>query len=172
MNPGCGAAYLGLLEYRARKQDLDGLFRIIEDIEKEAPDFMPMILDKCQDIFFDSGRFEDYEEFIRRKAKDENIKGDPYRVALCQIYYRAGKADLARDELLKLLNNGHGGSRVKKLLARIIMDNKIEDSERRLLEELTTLKEGFVCRSCSYKFSRIYWKCPRCQAWGSVIPLS
>ena len=122
------------------------------------------------ELFFSQGRFQEVEAYWGAqiaRAPSEAF----FHLALALHLQRRGREDEAIEAAQEALRSDPRLHQAKQLLARLLLDARVEEGLRPQLEEafqgLSPVPD-FHCQGCGHASSAFVWRCPRCGAWDQL----
>ncbi len=169
----CARASVLLGNYAMHEENFKSAIKNYKAVLKQNPDYLPEVLIKLREAYFRQDDYEGFEEFLL-KIKDTKLSG------------------ILLSNLLDIPSDGN-------MEKNMILDWLLEKSELSLLEVNAFLKslqvkkqslgdlglikiqgsvESFIlertshqCKQCGFHGKRLYWQCPSCHYWGTVVPV-
>jgi lipopolysaccharide biosynthesis regulator YciM len=171
-DPGCvraslakGRLELGNGEYRQAMETL-------KSIESQNPLYLPVALPlirQCAERQMNKAELGDYLDHLY-----ENFGIGSATVERAEQIRGGQGVKAALDYLLTVLEKT---SDAQVLIQTLILVAEHADlgaeNFRKLRNQILGLLESqppYQCRHCGYAFTELYWRCPSCQHWDSIIP--
>jgi lipopolysaccharide biosynthesis regulator YciM len=153
-------------DYKKAKQ-------LLQQIEKQDAEFLPMIMDKlveCHHLQDDTESLLEYLEQLEQRQK--NL---PLLESHAKVIERYKGQDAAIDYVMDKLTKSPSLGGVNQLLSYNNTENDkdvyamvlgIKNAVNVMKQEQT----AYQCKQCGFKTNTLYWLCPSCHNWGSVKP--
>jgi len=156
----------------ARRGDTAGAIRNWRSIEREAPQFLPLVAERLAAALDAAGQRPAARAMLERGLR-EQPSFDMLDLAFRSVLAWEGAAaaeQLLRDELkrhpsllgferLLALRAGTGGPADPEL-----------DQLRQLLQVQSRKLARFRCERCGFRAREFHWQCPGCKGWDSYPP--
>ena len=169
----CARASVLLGNYAMHEQNYRAAIKHYSRVSRQNPEYLPEILMKLREAFLRQDNREGFREFLL-KVKDSKLKGILLSTLLTDL-----TGDLAeRDEVQELLLLKPELSLLE--INAFLKNLQLQDQSLGELnaEKIQASIESFVdgssshqCRQCGFHGKRLYWQCPSCHYWGTVIPV-
>ena len=153
-------------DYKKAKQ-------LLQQIEKQDAEFLPMIMDKlveCHHLQDDTESLLDYLEQLEQRQK--NL---PLLESHAKIIERYQGQDAAIDYVMGKLTKSPSLGGMNQLLSynNAGNDKDVYAMVIGLKNAVNVMKQdqsAYQCKQCGFKTNTLYWLCPSCHNWGSVKP--
>jgi lipopolysaccharide biosynthesis regulator YciM len=153
--------------------DYEKAKNLLQQIEKQDAEFLPMVMDKLVECHDQRGQAEDLlaylEQLEKRQEKLPLLESharviERYKGQQAAVDYVAGKLEKypslgGINQLLSLSGADNGGD--------------LRGMVRGLKTAVNVMQKdqtAYQCKRCGYKANTLYWLCPSCQNWSSVKP--
>jgi lipopolysaccharide biosynthesis regulator YciM len=160
-----GKLELGNGEYR------QALATLIQ-VESQNPRYLPVVLPLIRQCWERLGN-DQLTDYLQHLHEDFGIISAA--VELAQGIRGAQGLGAAIDYLLPILEANPDPLAISRVLALLAEDGGPGSGRMRrlcgLLQALMARKLRFQCEQCGFSVSELYWRCPSCQYWGSIMPL-
>ncbi len=159
-----GLLYLG--EYHRKRGELDKCIEVWEKLLFTYPDKSHLILEKLEEVFYESGQYDKMEDLYKRFL-NEYQDNEEASVRFARILLAKGETERALNILSAIKNN----FKAKRELIKLLIKNGEIDKALQELETLEPLQK-FICKNCKRIFDEFSLKCPQCKSWLTIEPIS
>jgi lipopolysaccharide biosynthesis regulator YciM len=155
-------------DYKKAKQ-------LLQQIETQDADFLPMVMDKLVECHHHQNETEDLLEYLDELEKRQ--KNLPLIESHAKVIERYKGKDDAIDYVMEKLRKNPSLQGMNQLLS--YKDSESEKNAYTMMLGLKTAvdvmkqeQSAFQCKQCGFKTNTLYWLCPSCHNWGSVKPFT
>lgn len=146
---------------------------LLQQIEKQDVEFLPMVMDKLVECHHLQDETEDLLEYLDQLEKRQISL--PLLESHAKAIERYKGQDAAIGYVMDKLEKNPSLDGMNKLLSY-----KQSESEKDVYTMMLGLKNAvnvmkqeqsaYQCKQCGFKTNTLYWLCPSCHNWGSVKP--
>ena len=146
---------------------------LLQQIEKQDVEFLPMVMDKLVECHHHEDEAEVLLEYLDQLVKRHTNL--PLLESHAKVIERYKGQDAAMDYVMDKLEKNPSLDGIKHLLSY-----KQSGSEKDVYTMMHGLKNAvnvmkqeqsaYQCKQCGFKTNTLYWLCPSCHNWGSVKP--
>ncbi len=142
-------------------------------VARQKPEYLPEVFMNLREAFIKQNDQEGFRQFLRN-IKDSNLSG----LTLTNLLEDLGEEDVEKQLILDWLLEK---SKLSLLEVNGFLKSKTQEKES--ISELGLLKiqesvEQFIsnrsthqCKQCGFHGKLLYWQCPSCHSWGTVVPV-
>ncbi len=149
--------------------------RLLQQIEKQDAEFLPVIMDKLVECHH---RQDDTEALLEYLDDLENRQNDlPLLESHARVIERYKGKDDAVAYVMGKLKKNPSLQGMNQLLS--YKDSESEKDNYTVIQGLASAvdllwkdQSAFQCKQCGFKSNTLYWLCPSCHNWGAVKPYS
>lgn len=144
---------------------------IIEALDKE-PSFAPAIFDIAPECFVDE--FEQ-AAWLYWLIKEKNISSVNAHNQMADFIAKEKGVEAARQYIIQQLQyvpSVRGFSKLIELEKEFFMSDEHFDQLQRLVKKYIELKPNYECKSCGFSTNNFSWRCPACNSWQTIKPLT
>jgi lipopolysaccharide biosynthesis regulator YciM len=147
--------------------------RLLQQIEKQDAEFLPMVMDDLVECHHRQNETEELLDYLDQiEQKHTNI---PLIESHAKVIERYNGKDAAINYVMQKLRKTPSLQGMNQLLSyRDTESNKEAYAMMmRLKDAVDVMKQeqsAFQCKQCGFKTNTLYWLCPGCHNWGSVKP--
>lgn len=160
-----GKLEMGNGEYR---QALESL----RQVEAQNPVYLPVVLPLIRQCWERQGNEETLVSYLEYLHRDFGII--TAAVERAERMRSTHGIAAAIDYLLPIMEANPDPLAISRVLALLAEDRSLASRSLRrlcvLLQTMMANKTHFQCGQCGFSVSELYWRCPSCQYWGSIIP--
>ncbi|MCY3804141.1 MAG: lipopolysaccharide assembly protein LapB [Gammaproteobacteria bacterium] len=169
----CARANVLLGNYAMHEKDYKAATRHYKSVAKQTPEYLPEIFAKLHEAFLSQDDAEGFRQFLL-KIKDSKLSG----IVMSSLLTDLSDGEVGKNEILELLLEKPELSllEVNAFLKNVPLQN--ESFREQISDRIQTSIENFVsqhnshqCTQCGFHCRRLYWQCPSCHYWGTVIPV-
>ncbi len=169
----CARANVLLGNYAMHEKSYKAATRHYQSVAKQSPEYLPEIFAKLHEAFLQQDDAEGFRQFLL-KIKDSKLSA----IVMSSLLTDLADGEVGKDEILQLLLEKPELSllEVSAFLKNVPLQN--ESFREQISDRIQTSIENFVsqhsshrCRQCGFHGRRLYWQCPSCHYWGTVVPV-
>jgi lipopolysaccharide biosynthesis regulator YciM len=148
---------------------------LLQQIEKQDAEFLPMVMDKLVECHHLENDTEELLEYLDQL--DKRHTSVPLLESHARVIERYKGQDAAIDYVMdKLAKNPSLGA-----MSQLLSFKKTEDDKAvytmmlGLKTAVNVMKQEqaeYQCKQCGFKSNTLYWLCPSCHSWASVKPFA
>ena len=149
--------------------------RLLQQIEKQDAEFIPVIMDKLVECHDRQDEAEDLLEYLDNLEFRQNDL--PLLESHARVIERYKGKDDAIAYVMGKLKRAPSLQGMNQLLS--YKDSESEKANHKLVQGLSSAVEllwkdqsAYQCKQCGFKSNTLYWLCPSCHNWGAVKPYS
>ena len=142
-------------------------------VAKQNPEYLPEIFVQLHEAYLQQDDADGFREFLL-KIKDTKLSG----IVMSSLLTELGEGDVGKNEILELLLEKPELSllEVNAFLKNVPLQNEsfrdqISDRIQASIENFVRGHNSHQCKQCGFHGRRLYWQCPSCHYWGTVIPV-
>ncbi len=163
-----------LLGYIAmRQQNHKAAIKFYIAVAEQKPEYLPEVFMNLRQAFISQGDQEGFKEFLN-SIKDSTSSGIVLANLLESLDENDGDKKIILDWLLEKselsLLEVNEFLKSKDYLQGSISEiglSKIQESVEKLIRDRSTHQ----CKQCGFHGKLLYWQCPGCRSWGTVVPI-
>jgi lipopolysaccharide biosynthesis regulator YciM len=138
-------------------------------------DYVGEILEPLERCYERGGRADAWQTFLEETAQRHD--GAAVRIAMARLLMKQGKEQAAIDYLSRELQTRPSWVGFHHLLeiSQSQMTGSLDSSMAQLrvaLQRVIQASPRYQCAHCGFSGRTLYWQCPGCRQWNSVIPLA
>lgn len=160
-----GKLELGNGEYRLALETL-------RRVESQDPRYLPVVLPLIRQCWERQGNGHELAGYLQYLHGEFGFI--TAAVELAERIRSTQGLGAAMDYLLPVLEANPDPFAISRALALLAEDGGLGSAEMRrlcaLLQPALAGKLRFQCEHCGFSASELYWRCPSCQYWGSILP--
>ncbi len=169
----CARASVLLGNYAMHEKNYRVAVRHYISVSKQNPEYLPEIFIKLREAFLQQNDYEGFRQFLF-KIKDSKLSG----ILLSALLTELADNDAEKNEILELLLKKPELSllEINAFLKNLQLQK--ESLGKSSVDKIQTSVENFICghsshqcKQCGFHGKRLYWQCPSCHYWGTVIPV-
>ena len=142
-------------------------------VAKQKPEYLPEVFANLREAFLRMNDYQGFKQFLLA-IKDNNLSG----LTLTNLLVNLSEDDaekkmilgwlLEKSELSLLEVNGFLKSKASDHDSISEMGlYKIQES----VEQFVSGRSTHQCKQCGFHGKLLYWQCPSCHSWGTVVPV-
>lgn len=170
---GCARASVLLGNYAMHEENYKSAVKYYKAVSKQNPDYLPEVFAKLREAFLRQNDQGGFREFLAN-IKDTELSG----ISLSTLLTNLSNDDVEKKMIVDWLLEK---SELSLLEVNAFLKNK--QMKKEPLSELGLTKiqasvEGFIrgrashqCKQCGFHGKALYWQCPSCHYWGTVVPI-
>lgn len=169
----CARASVLLGHIAMRQQNYRSAIKFYIAVAEQKPEYLPEVFMNLREAFVGQRDQQGFKEFIK-SIKDSNLSGislsallesldendTDKKVVLDWLLEKSELSLLEVNEFLKSKYFQHGSINEVGL-------SKIQESVETLIKDRSTHQ----CKQCGFHGKLLYWQCPGCHSWGTVVPI-
>ena len=146
---------------------------LLQQIEKQDPEFLPMVMEKLVECHHHQEETEALMEYLEQlEQRQTNL---PLLESHAKVIERYRGETAAFDYVLAKLNKNPSLQGMNQLLAFNSNDSntdvyKMMFGLKTAVAAMNHEQPAYQCKQCGFKANTLYWLCPSCHSWGSVKP--
>jgi lipopolysaccharide biosynthesis regulator YciM len=160
-----GKLELGNGEYRQALETL-------RQVESQNPRYLPVVLPLIRQCWERQGNTQELTRYLHHLH--EKFGFISAAVELAERIRDTQGIDAAIDYLLPILEANPNPFSISRAMALLAEDRSLGSNKMRrlcaLLQATTADRLRFQCEHCGFSLSELFWRCPSCQHWGSILP--
>jgi len=171
VNSGCTRSLVSLAKlYMSNEQKQKSRELIISILDNE-PSFAPALFNIAPECFVDE--FEQ-TAWLYWLIKDKNITSVTAHNQMAEYIVKEKGLDSGREYIIEHLQQVPSVRGFAKLieLEREFMSNSHFDQLLLLINRYIELKPNYECKSCGFSSNHFTWRCPACNSWQTMKPLT
>jgi lipopolysaccharide biosynthesis regulator YciM len=141
------------------------------DLLIQSPNYVPLFIDNLELCYYQLGLNDQYEALLEQEVSRGGVL---IKIKYCRILVKNNRLDEAVKFLTKSLKkepNIRGFSYLLELITSQNTDIKtIIHQVNELVQSYIATKSEFQCTHCGFNSHTIYWSCPSCKHWETIIP--
>jgi lipopolysaccharide biosynthesis regulator YciM len=146
---------------------------LLQQIEKQDVEFLPMVMDKLDECHHHEDEAEVLLEYLDQLVKRHTNL--PLLESHAKVIERYKGRNAAIDYVMDKLEKNPSLDGINQLLSYRQSENAkdVYTMMLGLKNAVTVMKQeqsAYQCKQCGFKTNTLYWLCPSCHNWGSVKP--
>lgn len=141
------------------------------DLLIQSPNYVPLFIDDLESCYYHLGLTDQYETLLEQEVLRGGVL---IKIKYCSILVTNERLDDAVKFLTKSLRkepNIRGFSYLLELITSQNADIKnVIHQINELVQSYIATKSEFQCTHCGFNSHTIYWSCPSCKHWETIIP--
>lgn len=146
---------------------------LLQQIEKQDAEFLPMVMDKLVECHHLQDETEDLLEYLDQLDKRQTSV--PLLESHARVIERYKGQDAAIAYVMEKLEKNPSLGAMNQLLSY----RKTESDQdiyammlglRKAVNVMNREQAAYQCKQCGFKSNTLYWLCPSCHNWASVKP--
>lgn len=169
----CARASVLLGNYAMHEENFKSAIKHYQSVSKQNPEYLPEVLMKLREAFLHQNDLEGFKDFLT-KIKNAKLSGILLSTLLANLTdddmekkmildWLLEKSELSLLEINAFLRN----KEIKKESLSDLGLVKIQKSIESFIHERTSHQ----CKQCGFHGKTLYWQCPSCHYWGTVVPV-
>ena len=169
----CARASVLLGHIAMREENYKTAIKFYIAVAKQKPEYLPEVFMNLRKAFHLQNDQEGFKQFLL-KIKDTSLSG----ITLSNLLENLGEEDaekqlildwlLEKSELSLLEVNGFLKSKTAEQESITELGlAKIQES----VEQFISNRSTHQCKQCGFHGKLLYWQCPSCHNWGTVVPV-
>ena len=148
---------------------------LLQRIEEQDAEFLPMIMDKLVECHHLQEETEDLLEYLDQLEKRQSSL--PLLESHAKVIERYKGQEAAIDYVMDKLGKNPSLGAMNQLLSykKTESDKDVYTMMLGLKAAVNVMKQEqaeYQCKQCGFKANTLYWLCPSCHNWGSVKPFA
>ena len=148
---------------------------LLQQIEKQDAEFLPMVMDKLVECHHHQDETEDLLEYLDQL--DKRQASVPLLESHARVIERYKGQDAAIGYVMDKLEKNPSLGAMNQLLSY----KKTEGDKdiyammlglRKAVNVMNQEQAAYQCKQCGFKSNTLYWLCPSCHSWASVKPFA
>jgi len=170
---GCARASVLLGHIAMREENYKSAIKFYIAVANQKPEYLPEVLAKLRTAFMHQKDLQGFKKFLHG-IKESNLSG----LTLTKLLEELGETDpekeliidwlLEKSELSLLEVNGF-------LKSKAMGDESISQMGlvkiQQSVEKFVRNRSTHQCKQCGFHGKLLYWQCPGCHSWGTVVPV-
>lgn len=145
----------------------------LRQVEIQNPRYLPVVLPLIRQCWERLGNERDLTRYLQQLHEDLGVISAA--VELAENIRCTQGISTAMDFLLPILEANPDPLAISRALTLLAEEESPGSGKMRrlciLLQGLMAGKLRFQCEHCGFSVSELYWRCPSCQYWASIMPL-
>ncbi len=141
------------------------------ELLQHFPHFAPLFIEKLETSYHHLNLTEQFDELLEKMVPKGGVC---IQVKYCQSLLAKGQVDKAIEFLtvsLKKQPNIRGFRYLLQLLSEKNAQVKdVVDQIDKLITTYIATKPDYQCQHCGFSSRSLYWSCPSCKHWESIMP--
>jgi lipopolysaccharide biosynthesis regulator YciM len=169
----CARASVLLGNIAMRQQNYKSAIKFYMAVAEQKPEYLPEVFMDLRKAFIGHNDQAGFKQFLNG-IKDTNLSG----ITFSNLLKNLNENDTDKQNILDWLLEKPELSllEVNEFLKsnnyqRGVIDeaglSKIQDSVEKLIKDRSTHQ----CKQCGFHGKLLYWQCPGCHSWGTVVPI-
>lgn len=170
---GCARANVLLGNYAMHEKNCRVAIKHYTGVFRQKPEYLPEIFLKLREAFLMQDNQDGFRQFLL-KIRDSKLSG----ILLPALLTNLTLNETERNEVLQLLEHKPELSlpEISAFLENLRQQEKSlgelgADRIQASIENFISGCNSHQCRQCGFQGKRLYWQCPSCHYWGTVIPV-
>lgn len=169
----CARAHVLLGNYAMFEKNYKTAIKSYTAVSKLNPEFLPTIFMNLREAFIKLNDYENFKYFLL-SIKDSELSG----ISLSSLLTEESDGSEEKKMILEWLIEK---SNLTLLEVNAFLKNKHDNGESLSganLEKIQESVEKFIkghnthqCKQCGFHGKSLYWQCPGCHYWGTVVPM-
>ena len=169
----CARASVLLGNYAIHEENFKSAIKHYKAVFKQNPEYLPEVFMKLHEAYMRQNDYAGFKDFIER-IKNTELSGISLSVLLENLSEENAEKQMVMEWLLEK-------SELSLLEVNAFLKNKQmkkESLNEVSLVKLQTSVESFIqdrashqCKQCGFHGKALYWQCPSCHYWGTVVPI-
>ena len=169
----CARANVLLGNIAMHEENFRSAIKFYIAVAKQSPDFLPEVFLNLRKAFIQQNDVAGFKQFLS-SVKDSSLSG----ITLSNLLESLNEDDEEKDLVLNWLLEK---SKLSLLEVNGFLKSKNEDKEKLSEQSLSKIQqsvEQFIsnrsthqCGQCGFHGKLLYWQCPSCHRWGTVVPI-
>lgn len=169
----CARASVLLGHIAMRQHNYKSAIKFYIAVAEQKPEYLPEVFMSLRKAFIGQGDLQGFRQFLTT-IKDTSLSGITLskllqdldendadkEVVLDWLLEKSELSLLEVNEFLKSKSFTHGPINEFSL-------SKIQESVEKLIKDRSTHQ----CKQCGFHGKLLYWQCPGCHSWGTVVPI-
>ncbi len=153
--------------------DYEKAKNLLQQIEKQDAEFLPMVMDKLVECHDRRDQAEDLLDYLEQLEKRQEKL--PLLESHTRVIERYKGQQAAVDYVAGKLEKYPSLDGISQLLSLGSADNggELQGMVRGLKTAVNVMQKdqtAYQCKRCGFKANTLYWLCPSCHNWSSVKP--
>ncbi len=169
----CARASVLLGHIAMHEENYKSAIKFYIAVAKQKPEYLPEVFMDLRKAFIEQNDYEGFKQFLRN-IKDSSLGG----LTLSNLLENLDEDDaekklildwlLEKSELSLLEVNGFLKSKTSEHESVSELGlAKIQES----VEQFISNRSTHQCKQCGFHGKLLYWQCPSCHNWGTVVPI-
>lgn len=146
---------------------------MLQQIERQDAEFMPVIIDKLITCHHHQNDAEALLAYLDQLEKRQS--GLPLLKSHAKVIEIHKGRKAAIDYVIEKLKKRPSLYGIQQLVSYSVPDSQddsavLMDGLRGAVEMMQVDQAAYQCKQCGFKANTLYWLCPSCHSWGSVKP--
>lgn len=169
----CARANVLLGNLAVHEGNYKSAIKYFKTVSKQHPEYLPEVFMKLREAFLRQDDPAGFREYLAA-IKDTELSG----ISLSTLLASLSDSDVEKKMILDWLLEK---SELSLLEVNAFLKNKQNKSESLSelgLEKIQISVENFIrgrashqCKQCGFHGKALYWQCPSCHYWGTVVPI-
>ena len=169
----CARANVLLGNYAMHEKNYRAAIKHYTGVSRQNPEYLPEIFLKLREAFLMQDNQDEFRQFLL-KISDSKLSG----VLLPALLTSLALNEAERNEVIHLLEQKPALSlpEISAFLKNLQQQQRSlgalsADRIQASIESFVSGSSSHQCRQCGFQGKRLYWQCPSCHYWGTVIPV-
>lgn len=173
LDKNCARANVLLGNYAMHEENYKSAIKCYIAVSKQNPEYLPTVFKNLREAFLRLNDYESFKSFLL-KIKDTELSG----ISLSSLLNEISDDD---DEKRMVLNWLIEKSNLTLLEVNAFLKSKHDNNETlneiglaKVQESVEKFMQGHnthQCKQCGFHGKLLYWQCPGCHYWGTVVPM-
>ncbi len=169
----CARASVLLGNYAMHEDNYKTAIKFYRAVTKQNPEYIPEIFMKIREAFMQLNDYEGFKEFLST-IKNTELSGISLSILLTNLSDNDEEKKMILDWLLEK-------SELSLLEVNAFLKNKQMKNEslsdlglakvQSSVEKFMQGRASHKCKQCGFHGKALYWQCPSCHYWGTVVPI-
>ncbi|MEM7401010.1 MAG: lipopolysaccharide assembly protein LapB [Pseudomonadota bacterium] len=142
-------------------------------VAKQTPEYLPEVFMNLREAFIQQNDHDGFKQFLS-SVKDGNLSGITLSNLLESLNDHDDEKKLILDWLLKKANLSlleiNGFLKSKSAENESISEQGLSNIQQSV-EQFISIRSTHQCKQCGFHGKLLYWQCPSCHSWGTVVPI-
>ncbi|SFD09686.1 lipopolysaccharide assembly protein LapB [Pseudoalteromonas denitrificans] len=141
------------------------------DLLMQTPNYTPLFLDDLEACYKNLGLCDQFETLLEQEVENGGVL---IKIKYCRILVNNSRSSDAVKLLTKSLKKQPNIRGFSFLLEMITSQNQeikiVIEQINELVQSYIATKTEFQCTQCGFSSHTLYWSCPSCKHWETIIP--
>ncbi len=169
----CARANVLLGNYAMYEQNYKSAIKCYTAVSKQNPEFLPTVFMNLREAFMHLNDYDSFKSFLLN-IKDTELSGISLSSLLSEVSGDDAEKSMVLDWLIEKSN-------LTLLEVNAFLKSKHDNNESLNEIDLAKIQESVEkfmqghnthqCKQCGFHGKSLYWQCPGCHYWGTVVPM-